>query len=248
MIDARGMLALVCALLVPAIARADDHATAGFSLGTLLTIAAFGVLPLLLIAATSFAKLAIVFSLLRNALGAQDVPSGAVVTALAAILSAYVMTPVAAEMAAASAPASARIDVADPLGGSSRGAVLDALKLAIPPLAAFLKRNAGDAERTLFIDLAHRARPNEPASSTSGDELAVVLPAFLITELKEAFQIGLLVLLPFVIIDLVVASLLMSLGMTALPPAAVALPFKLLLFVLVDGWYVLSQSLVAGYR
>ena len=246
--DARGTLALAYALLVPAIARADDHAGAGLSLGTLLAIAAFAVLPLLLIAATSFAKLAIVFSLLRNALGAQDVPSGAVVTALAAILSAYVMTPVAAEMAAASAPATARIDVADPLGGSSRGAALDALKLAIPPLAAFLKRNAGDAERTLFIDLARRARPNEPASSVSGDELAVVLPAFLITELKEAFQIGLLVLLPFVIVDLVVASLLMSLGMTALPPAAVALPFKLLLFVLVNGWYVLSQALVSGYR
>jgi type III secretion protein R len=247
--DARGVLALACVWLLPALARADDHsATAGFSLGTLLAIAAFAVLPLLLIAATSFAKLTIVFSLLRNALGAQDVPSGAVVTALAAILSAYVMTPVAAQMAATSAPATARIDVADPFAGQSRGAVLDALRLAIPPLAGFLQRNAGAAERTLFVDLARRARPKEPASSVRGDELAVVLPAFLITELKEAFQIGLLVLLPFVIIDLVVASLLMSLGMTALPPAAVALPFKLLLFVLVDGWYVLSQALVSGYR
>src|SRR3954462_14387120 len=110
--DARGVLALACVWLLPALARADDHsATAGFSLGTLLAIAAFAVLPLLLIAATSFAKLTIGFSLLRNALGAQDVPSGAVVTALAAILSAYVMTPVAAQMAATSAPATARIDV-----------------------------------------------------------------------------------------------------------------------------------------
>jgi type III secretion protein R len=246
--NACGALGLWCAWLLPVSAHAEEHAVAGFSLGTLLAIAALAVLPLLLIAATSFAKLAIVFSLLRNALGAQDVPSGAVVTALAAILSAYVMMPVAAEMAAASAPAGARIDYADPLSGSSRGAVLDTLRLALPPLAGFLARNAGDAERRLFLDLARRARPHEPASSWSGDEIGVVLPAFLITELKEAFQVGLLVLLPFVIIDLVVASILMSLGMNALPPSAVALPFKLLLFVLVDGWYVLSQALVSGYR
>src|SRR6476661_5832042 len=109
--DARGMLALACALLVPAIARADDHATAGLSLGTLLAIAAFAVLPLLLIAATSFAKLAIVFSLLRNALGASDVPSGAIVTALAAILSAYVMAPVGREIVARSSAAVARVDL-----------------------------------------------------------------------------------------------------------------------------------------
>jgi type III secretion protein R len=222
--------------------------SAALSLPTLLAIGAFALLPLLLISATSFAKLAVVFSLLRNALGASDVPSGAVVTALAAILSAYVMTPVAAEMAKQSAPATARIDLGDPLSAQSRGAVLEALSLSTPPLSAFLKRNAGSAERALFLDLGRRARPGEPASALSGDELSIVLPAFLISELKEAFQIGLLVLLPFVIIDLVVASILMSLGMTTMSPSAIALPFKLLLFVVVDGFYVLSRALVSGYQ
>jgi type III secretion protein R len=222
----------------------------GLSLSTVLAVAAFALLPLLLISATSFAKLAVVFSLLRNALGAGDVPSGAVVTALAAILSAYVMTPVAAEMAQQSAPATVRIDLADPLSAHSRDAVLEAFRLSAAPLAAFLKRNAGSAERALFLDLAGRARP-QPAqaqAALSGDELSIVLPAFLISELKEAFQVGLLVLLPFVVIDLVVASILMSLGMMALPPSAIALPFKLLLFVLVDGFYVLSRALVSGYQ
>jgi type III secretion protein R len=219
-----------------------------FSLPTLLAVFAFALLPLLLVSATSFAKLSVVFSLLRNALGAADVPSGAIVTALAAILSAYVMTPVAAEMAQRSAPASARIDLADPLSGASRSAVLEALQQCVPPLSAFLKRNAGDAERGLFLDLQKRARPGADTGALTGNELSIVLPAFLISELKEAFQIGLLVLLPFVIIDLVVASVLMSLGMTMLPPSAVALPFKLLLFVLVDGFYVLSRALVSGYQ
>ena len=224
--------------------------SSAISLPTLLAVAAFAVLPLLLVSATSFAKLSVVFSLLRNALGAADVPSGAIVTALAAILSAYVMAPVAAEMAKQSAPATARIDLGDPLSAHSKDAVLEAFSLSAGPLAAFLKRNAGSAERALFLDLANRARPAAAAtpSTLRGDELSVVLPAFLISELKEAFQIGLLVLLPFVIIDLVVASILMSLGMTMLPPSAVALPFKLLLFVLVDGFYVLSRALVSGYQ
>ena len=247
-----GCGAFGCALLLAAVARAQEHAAARTAFDvpwpTLLVVAALALLPLLLISATSFAKLAIVFSLLRNAMGAPDVPSAAVVTALAAILSAYVMAPVASDMAKASAPAMARVDAADPLAGSSRTAVFEALRLSAPPLASFLKRNAGEPERALFLDLARRARPGDGADAMSGDDLSVVLPAFLITELKEAFQVGLLVLLPFVVIDLVVASLLMALGITMLPPSAVALPFKLLLFVLVDGWYVLSQALVSGYR
>jgi type III secretion protein R len=222
--------------------------SAAVSLPTLLAIGALALLPLLLVSATSFAKLAVVFSLLRNALGASDVPSGAVVTALAAILSAYVMAPVAAEMTQHSAAATARVDLGDPLSASSRAAVMDALALATPPLAGFLKRNAGKAELALFLDLGRRARPGDVAGALSGDELSVVLPAFLISELKEAFQIGLLVLLPFVVIDLVVASILTSLGMTAMSAGAVALPFKLLLFVLVDGFYVLSRALVSGYQ
>ena len=137
------------------------------------------------------------------------------------------------------------VDMNDPLSGESRSAVLDALTLGSAPLSAFLARNAGAAERSLFVGLARKARPSD---APSGDSLIVALPAFLITELKEAFQVGLLVLLPFVVIDLVVSNILLALGMSLLQPSTIALPAKLLLFVLVDGWYVLSQALVAGYR
>jgi type III secretion protein R len=215
------------------------------SLPTLLALGALSLVPFLLVAATSFAKIVVVLSLLRNALGTPDVPSGAVVTALAIALSAYVMAPVATEMAQRAAPASARIDLDDPLSGASRAGLFEAVGLASKPLADFLLRNAGARERSLFVELGRKARPQDPPAP---DGLGVALPAFLITELKEAFQAGLLVLLPFLVIDLLVTNILLALGMSLLSPATVALPFKLLLFVLVDGFYVLSQALVSGYR
>jgi type III secretion protein R len=211
---------------------------------TLLAIAALSLVPLLLMAATSFVKVAVVLSLVRNALGAPEVPAGAIITVLAVILSAYVMAPVAAEIAPRWAAAAPRIDWDDPLAGASRQAVLDALGQSKPPLAAFLERNAGKNERALFERLAGRAAP----LVLGARDLTVLLPAFLITELKEAFQIGLLVLLPFVVIDLVITNILLALGMSMLPASAVALPFKLLLFVMIDGWYALSQALVTGYQ
>lgn len=208
-----------------------------------LTLVALSVLPLLLMTATSFVKLAVVFSLLRNALGAPDVPSGAIVTVLAAILSLYVMAPVATAIAPRVTAHAEAIDLEAPFAGASRSALLAAFEAGKAPLVAFLSRNAGGAERALFVRLGQRAQPLVLGEA----DLLVALPAFLITELKEAFQIGLLVLLPFVVIDLVVANVLLALGMSTLAPSAVALPFKLLLFVLVDGWYVLSEALVRGY-
>ena len=218
------------------------------ALSTWLVLAALALVPLLLMIATSFAKIAVVLSLLRNALGVPDVPSGALVTALAALLSVFVMAPVARESAARAAPAAAKIDLSAPLAGASRAAVLETLDLAVPPLAAFLQRNAGAAELALFAELGQRARSGQQAPALARDNLLVLLPAFLITELGEAFAVGLLVLLPFVVLDLVIASILLSLGMSTMTPSTVALPFKLLLFVLVDGFSVLSRALVAGYQ
>jgi type III secretion protein R len=243
-----GLFAATLSIVLLPAASGAAQSRGGFSTATLLAIVAFTLLPLLLMTATSFVKLVVVLSLLRNALGVPDVPSSAIVTALAVILSVYVMTPVATEMAQRAAPASARIDYEDPLAGASRSAVLDAIRLSKPPLAAFLERNSGSAERALFLDLARRARPAAERAEIKPDDLSVALPAFLISELQAAFQIGLLVLLPFLVIDLVVASILLALGISALPPSTIALPFKLLLFVLVNGWYVLSQALVSGYK
>lgn len=217
------------------------------SLGALLAFAALAVVPLLLLAGTSFVKASVVLSLLRNALGAQSVLSGTVVVALAALLSAYVMAPVAqAALAAAAAPLAA-LDVDAPVAGAQRGHVLEALSLASEPLRAFLDRNAGAPERKLFAELAQRRQAGAVDAPPTEHDLLVVLPAFLITELKEALQIGLLLLLPFLIVDLVITSVLASLGMNSLSPAVVALPLKLLLFLSVDGFAALSRALVTGY-
>lgn len=214
---------------------------------TLWAIGALALVPLLFMATTSFVKLQFVFSILRNALGTGDVPSGAIVTALAAILTLYVMTPVGTEMAQACAEPGTRIQWADPLAGDSAEAVLVCVRAGKEPLRRFLGRNAGKSEAAMFLDLARRARPQDQRAEIGATDMLVVLPAFLITELKEAFQIAFMVFLPFLVVDLVVANILLALGMTMLSPTAISLPFKLLLFVLVDGWYVLSQALVAGY-
>jgi type III secretion protein R len=219
---------------------ADSTAT------TLLLAALLSLVPLLLLTATSFAKIAIVLSLLRNALGTPEVPSGAIVTALALVLSAYVMAPIARDASALAAPALARVDPQAPLSPASRAALAEAAGLALPPLRAFLKRNTAASEQQLFIELARKAAPG--AEPPTGDELPILLPSFLLTELSEAFQVGVLILLPFVVIDLVVAAILATLGLATLTPGAVALPLKLLLFVLVDGLSTLSRALVAGYR
>ena len=218
------------------------------ALSTWLVLAAFALVPLLLMTATSFAKIAVVLSLLRNALGVPDVPSGALITALAALLSVFVMAPVAQQSAALAAPHVAGVDLQAPLAGSSRAALFAAFAAALPPLAAFLKRNAGASELALFAELGQRGGPGQTTPTLAADSLLVLLPAFLITELGEAFAVGLLVLLPFVVLDLVIGSILLSLGMSTLTPSTIALPFKLLLFVLVDGFSVLSRALVTGYQ
>jgi type III secretion protein R len=216
----------------------------------LLTLVALGVLsiaPFVFMTATSFVKMSVVFSILRNALGAGQVPSGTIVTALSAILTLYVMAPVGTQITDAVAPIVARVDTADPLAGDSADALLAALRAGREPLVAFLSRNASPRERALFLDLARRARPEATRAEVRETDFLVVLPAFLITELTEAFQIGFLVFLPFLVIDMVVANVLLALGMHMLTPTTVSLPFKLLLLVLVDGFYLLARALVLGY-
>ena len=214
---------------------------------TLLALGALTLLPFVFMVATSFVKLSVVFSILRNALGTGQVPSGTVVTALAAILTLYVMAPVGQDVVQAAGPAAERIDTTSPLAGESADAIFEAIDEGVEPLRGFLVRNAGRRERSLFYDLARRSRPPEARSEVGRDDLLVVLPAFLITELTEAFQIGFLVFLPFLVVDMVVSNVLLALGMHMLSPTTVSLPFKLLLFVLVDGWYVLARALVLGY-
>jgi type III secretion protein R len=210
----------------------------------LIVLVALGLLPIAFMTATSFVKISVVFSILRNALGAGQVPSGTIVAAFSAILTLYVMAPVGEKIIEATAPARAGIE-----GGESPSpeAMFEAVKAGAEPLRGFLERHAGSRERALFLDLARQARPPEERDAVGARDLLVLLPAFLVTELGEAFQIGFLVFLPFLIVDMVVANVLLALGMHTLSPTTVSLPFKLLLFVLVDGWFLLSRALVLGY-
>lgn len=239
----------VMTLIVTTTASAQDPSA--LASRPLLTIVALGVLtlvPFVFMTATSFVKISIVFSILRNALGTGQVPSGTIVSALAAILTLYVMAPVGSQISDAVAPSVVHVNTNDPLAGSSGDAVFAAIRDGKEPLRRFLKNNANPREIRLFLDLARRARPADQRASITADDFLVVLPSFLITELTEAFQIGFLVFIPFLIVDMVVANVLLALGMHMLSPTTVSLPFKLLLFVLVDGWYLLARALVLGYH
>jgi flagellar biosynthesis protein FliP len=189
--------------------------------------------PSLLVMATAFARIVIVLALLRTAIGAQGVPPNPVIIGLALFLTLFVMQPALEE--------SWRTGLL-PLSEGRIGE-LDGLAAVAEPFRAFMAAQVREADLDLFLDLA-----GAPAAATPGQApWRALLPAFLVGELKRAFEIGFLLFLPFLVIDLVVASLLMSLGMMMLPPNVVALPFKLIFFVLVDGWRLVSGSLVQGF-
>ena len=216
-------------------------------MNTVLFFAALSLLPLVFMTATSFVKISVVFSILRNALGTGQVPSGLIVAALSAILSLYVMAPVGSQMLQAAASPAMSVNWNAPLGPGSLGALQRTAEQMVEPLRQWLERHANPKETSLCFELAKQARPAEQRAALSRQDFLVVFPAFLITELSEAFLIGFLIFLPFLIIDLVVANIMLALGMQMLSPTNISLPFKLLLFVAADGWYLLSRALLAGY-
>jgi type III secretory pathway component EscR len=198
-------------------------------------------LPFVAIAGTSFAKIALVLMFVRSALGAPGVPPTTVVTALAVAVSMFVMAPVATEMSDAAREVAARSDEGDPDAdafGIERAQQLYAA--ASPPLLDFLERNTTKREVEYFSDMR-----NLPADEPPG--LSVLLPAFAVSEMVEGFMIGVLIVLPFVVIDLIVGNTLIALGLQAVPAPAIALPLKLLLFVTVDGWRLVIDGLVVSY-
>jgi len=193
--------------------------------------------PFAIIAGTSFAKIAVVLSMMRSALGAPGVPPASVVTALAAVLSIGIMAPVATEMADAAALAAEKAPVEDALGIAEARAVYEAVS---PPLLDFLDANTPTSEIDFFRDLVG-------ADAGEARSLRVLLPAFALSEMMEAFLIGFLLLVPFLVVDLIVANVLLALGLQSMPPVAVSLPLKLLLFLAADGWRVLVSGLVVSY-
>src|ERR1700730_16826762 len=189
--------------------------------------------PSILIMVTSFTRIVVVLSLLRTALGTATAPPNAVIISLALFLTAFVMGPVFQ---------GAYDHGIRPLMAGGRE-TRQAFDRASEPFREFMTKNVREQDLKLFLDLSHQKAP-ERADDLS---LRILVPAFMISELKRAFEIGFLLFLPFLIIDLVVASVLMSMGMMMLPPVVVSLPFKLIFFVLVDGWSLVAGSLVQSY-
>jgi flagellar biosynthesis protein FliP len=282
-----------------------------------IVLGSLALAPFVLVMLTSFAKMSVVLSILRNALGTQNVPPNQVITGLAFVLTFFVMTPVLKQMYKDAGSVS---NTKDMISEASVKSVFDAVGRGKEPLRRFLIKHAHNQDRLLFVELARRldessqaprprgsSAPGAPPSSTttasltvssaapavpaakadavpaladtatptvaasvpdpltvqakpapptpavqnqsllSKDDFQVIIPAFVTSQLKEGFQIGFLIFLPFIIIDMVVANILLAMGMSMLSPSVVSLPFKLLLFVLVDGWFLIVRGLVLSY-
>lgn len=207
----------------------------------LITVILLGMAPFVAVMVTSFTKLVVVLSLLRNAMGLQQVPPNVVMNGLALILSIYVMYPVGVEMQEklAEAPTTAK---------ASTSQMLAAADVAKEPLREFLLKHSRPLERAFFLKTAQRSLKPEQAQSLTERDFLVAVPAFTVSELTVAFEIGFLIFLPFLVIDLVISNILMAMGMQMLSPTTVSLPFKLLLFVLIDGWVKLTHGLVLTYQ
>ena len=208
----------------------------------LVLVIGLAMAPYLAVMVTAFTKLVVVLSLLRNALGLQQTPPNMVLNGLAIILSIYVMYPVGIEIA----------DLVDeelnkPQQTSELNRLLTIADRAKEPLRSFLIKHTNDEERAFFLSSAQRLLPQHKRDEITKDDLIVIIPAFTVSELTRAFQIGFLIFLPFLVIDLIVSNILQALGMMMLSPTTISLPFKLLLFVLLDGWSKLIHGLILTY-
>lgn len=199
----------------------------------LLGLTLLSLVPAILLTCTSFTKILVVLGLTRNALGLQQIPPNQVLAGLALFLSLFIMGPVLSEIN--------DVGLQPYLDGTKSQTV--AWQDGVQPLREFMLGQTGDKEIALLTEVAHRDKPATPEDVP----LTTLIPAFILSELKQAFIIGFMIFIPFLVIDIVVSAGLMSLGMMMMPPVMVSLPFKLLLFVLVDGWGLIVKSLVQSY-
>ncbi|MFN8548419.1 MAG: type III secretion system export apparatus subunit SctR [Candidatus Eisenbacteria bacterium] len=236
--------ALLCALLSSTPVFAQTRPGQFSSPITLvLVLGALSLAPFLVIMLTSFVKISVVLSILRNAIGTQQIPPNQVVTGFAFVLTIFIMIPVAQQVYHAAnlnysdAPMMSERTVHDLFEGARRGK---------EPVREFLDRHIHNDDRVLFTQLAQQLQGSAyPQIDPRGFQ--VLIPGFVTSELKEAFLVGFILFIPFLVIDMVVANILMALGMMMLSPTTISLPFKLLLFVLIDGWTLVIKGLVMDY-
>lgn len=228
-------------LATPVLAHAQNNASvniegvgsisAPLQIVLLLTLLSF--LPAILMTMTSFTRIVIVFHFLRQALGTQEAPSNQILIGLALFLTAFIMAPVAEQLNT--------LAVQPAIEGQI--SVMEAMERGAPPLRDFMLKQTREADLAVFVELGNIARPDSPSDLP----MRVVIPAFVLSELKTGFQIGFYLFMPFLLIDLVVSTTLLSMGMLQLPPAMISLPFKVMLFVMIDGWNLLVSSLVRSF-
>lgn len=212
-----------------------DAQPKGLSVGIqiLLLLTVLSLAPALFIMVTSFTRIVVVFSFLRQALGTQQAPPNQVLISLALFLTLFVMSPVWQKIHVEALQPYLSEEISQP----------EALKRATEPIREFMLKQVREKDLSLFLEIARTPKPKD----ASGIPTYVMIPAFMVSELRTAFQIGFLIYIPFLVIDIVVASILMSMGMMMLPPVMISLPFKLILFVLADGWYLIVGSLVRSF-
>jgi len=223
---------------IPNVTIGVENATSpkdvALSLQILLTLTVLTLAPSILIMMTSFTRIIVVLSFLRSALATQQMPPNQVLVGLALFITFFTMSPYLEQV---------NNDGLQPyLAGkiNQETAMTEALK----PMRTFMFKQTRENDLALFVNLSEGPRP----SSQDDVPTMTLIPAFIISELKTAFQIGFLIYIPFIVIDMVVASTLMSMGMMMVPPAMISLPFKLLLFILVDGWHLIISSLIASFH
>ncbi len=243
--------ASVLAILLSA--SASSAAPAGAEVGVIdffrqpaalvLVVGLATLLPFAFMALTAFVKISTVLQIVKGAIGVQSVPSNSIIIALSAALTLLAMGPVGTRIVDRATPlfaGNASQDTVKVVGGLFR-AVGD-------PMRDFLRSNASTREKHRFFELAKKARPVVERELVTENDWVVIIPSFVVTQLIEAFALGFLIYLPFLVIDLVVSNVLLALGMQMVAPTQVSLPFKLLLFVAIDGWGLISQALVTGYH
>ena len=206
---------------------------AGSALRILVLMTLLSLLPAIVLTMTCFTRIIVVFSFLRNALGVQGMPPNQVLTGMALFLTAFIMAPVFAEI---------HEDAVAPMMDQELSTA-EAVMRAKDPLARFMLKHVDDEDLRLFYDVANKPRP----ASRADVDFVVLVPAFALSEIRTGFEMGFLVLLPFVVIDVVVSSILMAMGMMMLPPALISLPVKVMVFVLIDGWGLVIGSLVRSF-
>ena len=245
-----GLVSLLFCVCLSAAAYAQQSSKVGVSkpLVMLVVLAAISLVPFLVMMITSFVKIAVVLALIRSALGTQQVPPNIVITGLATILTIYIMVPVGYDVYRAAGATINQGTNQPMLSQASIQLLVKGVNEGKEPVRAFLLKHVHPKERALFYNLSLKLRTNEEDRTGITDQDFVnLIPGFVVSELTDAFQIGFIIFLPFLVIDLVIANILLSLGMFQISPVTISLPFKLLLFVLVDGWHIIAKGLILGY-